>query len=207
MELQDRQISWTTAKREVLGTGAVSSFVNEVVNSPGAGTLNRQFLTHPGAVAVVAWDEEADAILVLNQYRHPVRHELIEIPAGLLDTDGETPWEAAKRELAEEAQTRASTWNVLVDIFTSPGANEEALRVYLARSLSFSPRPSDFELEGEEALMTVAWAPRKELAAAIFAGKLQSPSLVTGVLALQVAILSDSLDDLRAPDASWPARD
>jgi len=92
-------------------------------------------------VAVVCWDEERDTIAVVHQYRHPVRYELVEIPAGLLDMDGEDHVTAARRELAEEAELAAGRWNVLVDITTTPGACEESLRIYLARDPRNASRP------------------------------------------------------------------
>ena len=203
----DRRVEWPVRSRRVLGVGAISSFVEEAVVAPTGELLRRQFLTHPGAVAVVAWNQADDTIAVVRQYRHPVRAELVEIPAGLLDVEGEDYQLAAARELREEAQLKAERWNVLVDIFTTPGANAETLRVFLARDLEAAPVPDGFVAEGEEASMTTSFVPRDELVRGILAGELQSPSLVAGVLALQVAILSGTLDELRGPDAPWEARE
>ncbi len=202
----DKRVQWPTRSRKVLGEGAISSFVEEVVEAPTGEILARQFLTHPGAVAVVAWDETNDTIAVVRQYRHPVRMELVEIPAGLLDIEGEPYQKAAARELAEEAQLQAAHWNVLVDIFTTPGANAETLRVFLARGLKPAPLPEGFEADGEEAVMEVGFIPREHLIRAILEGKCQSPSLVAGVLALQTAILGGTLDKLRPADTPWNAR-
>lgn len=202
----DTPTHWPTLSREVLGRGAISSFVNEVVRTPTGTTMNRQFLTHPGAVAVVAWDEEADTILTLRQYRHPVRMTLAEIPAGLLDVEGEGYVGAAARELAEEAELGARRWNVLVDIFSTPGACEETLRVFLARDLFAAPRPDGFVLEDEEAQMSLEFVPRADLVDAVLGGLSESPSLVTGVLALETARLSGRLESLRGADAPWIGR-
>ena len=100
----DKPMAWPVRSREVLGTGFVSSFVDEEVETPSGETMRRQYVTHPGAVGVVAWREDTDDIAVVRQYRHPVRMELVEIPAGLLDLDGEEYVVAAQRELAEEAE-------------------------------------------------------------------------------------------------------
>lgn len=202
----DSPTQWPTRSREVLGRGAISSFVNEVVETPAGTTMNRQFLTHPGAVAIVAWDEAADTILTLRQYRHPVRMTLSEIPAGLLDVEGEDYVGAAARELAEEAELGAGRWNVLVDIFSTPGACEETLRVYLARDLFSVPRPDGFVLEDEEAQMSLEFVPRADLVDAILEGLCESPSLVTGVLALETARLSGRLENLRSDNAPWIGR-
>ena len=193
----DEPMKWPVNSREVLGTGRVSSFVEEEIETPSGETIARQFITHPGAVAVVAWREETDEVAVLRQYRHPVGMELVEIPAGLLDVEGEDHLLAAQRELAEEVELAAERWHTLIDIFTTPGACEESLRVFLARDVHPAPRPDDFVLEGEEAHMTWEWVPRRELVDAILAGRCQSPSLVSGVLALETASLAGRLDQLR----------
>ncbi len=204
--LKDEALSWEVRSRTVLGEGRVSTFVDDEIVAPSGEVMTRQYLTHPGAVAVVAWREDEDQIMVLRQYRHPVRMELVEIPAGLLDLDGEDYVVAAQRELAEEAELAAERWDVLVDVCTTPGACEESLRIYLARDLSATSRPDGFVIEGEEAHMIVAWAPRADLVDAVMAGRCQSPTLVAGVLALEVARLGGRLDDLRPPDAEWPIR-
>ena len=80
-------------------------------------------------------------MLLIRQYRHPVRSYLWEAPAGLLDVDDEHPLVAAKRELLEEAHQVADTWHVLYDVYNSPGSSSEALRCYLARDLR--PAPGD----------------------------------------------------------------
>ena len=74
----------------------------------------------PIAVVVLRGESEGEEILLERQYRHPVKAELWEIPAGLLDIPGEDPRIAAERELAEEADLVADRWDVLVDYFTSP---------------------------------------------------------------------------------------
>lgn len=202
----DEPMTWPVRSRTVLGEGRISAFVDEELTTPSGDVITRQYLTHPGAVAVVAWREETDDIAVLRQYRHPVRMELVEIPAGLLDLDGEAWVVAAQRELAEEAELQASRWDVLVDMCTTPGACEESLRIFLARGLAPAARPHGFVLEGEEAHMTWDWVPRADLVEAVLMGRCQSPTLVAGVLALEVARGAARLDALRPPDAPWPIR-
>ena len=202
----DEPMSWPVRSRTVLGEGRISAFVDEELTTPSGHVITRQYLTHPGAVAVVAWREDRDDIAVLRQYRHPVRMELVEIPAGLLDLDGEEWVVAAQRELAEEAELQASRWDTLVDLCTTPGACEESLRIFRARDLNPAERPDGFVLEGEEAHMTWDWVPRADLVDAVLAGQCQSPTLVAGVLALEVARAAGRLDGLRPPDAPWPIR-
>lgn len=202
----DNLAAWPVTSHEVLATGAVSSFVEDVVTTPSGESMRRQYLTHPGAVAIVAWDEETDEVAVVRQYRHPVRIEMVEIPAGLLDVDGEDHVAAAARELAEEAELAADDWRVLVDICTSPGGLAENLRVYLARGLHPAARPDGFTLEGEEAHMRHSFVPRAELVDAILEGRCGSPSLAAGLLSLEAARLGGRLERLRPGDAPWAAR-
>lgn len=206
MSIADEPRQWEVRSRDILGAGAISSFVENEVSVPSGGTVKRQFLTHPGAVCVVAWDEEADTIACLHQYRHPVGMELVEIPAGLLDGDHEAFLHAAQRELAEEAELAASRWQVLVDICPTAGASQESQRIYLARGITHADRPQGFELEGEELEMSWEWLDRTALVDAVLDGRCQSQSLVTGVLALETARLGGRLDSLRDADADWPIR-
>lgn len=206
MSVRDEPRRWQVAHREVLGEGAISSFVDDAVVTPSGDTVQRQYLTHPGAVAVVAWDEDSDTIACLHQYRHPVGMELVEIPAGLLDGDDELWLDAAQRELAEEVELAAEQWHVLVDICPTAGACQESQRIYLARTLTHTVRPAGFELEGEEAEMSWQWIDRAVLLEAVLDGRCQSQALVTGLLALEAARLGGRLDRLRPSDADWPIR-
>ena len=80
------------------------------------------------------------------------------------------------------------------------------LRIFLARDLTAAPLPDGFVAHGEEAHMELTWARRADLVDAILAGRLQNPTMVAGVLALETARLSGRLEDLRPADAPWPAR-
>lgn len=202
---QDQPELWPVKERRVLGRGYVSSFVEEDITAPSGEIMTRQYLTHPGAVAVVAWDDE-DRIVVIDQYRHPVAHRLVEIPAGLFDRPEEDPLTAAQRELAEETELAAEDWRVLVDIFTTPGGCAEGLRIFLARGLSLRQRPEGFVVAGEEAHMQAYRLPRQDLIDGIYAGRLSCPSLIAGLLALETVRLSGQLEQLRPADAVWPGR-
>ena len=191
--------------------GKVFSLLTEQV-SYGDGMATRDFVKHPGAVAIVPLREGAESasgepeVLLISQYRHPVRATLWEIPAGLLDIAGEDPLRAAQRELAEEADLRAARWDVLVDYFTTPGGSSEALRVFLARDLTLIPVPGrSFQREAEEAFMTRRWVGLGDAVAAIFAGQIHNPSAVVGVLSTALALgLPDvSPVSLRPVAAPW----
>lgn len=135
--------------------------------------LTRDVVEMPGAVAVAVLNDNNE-LLMLNQYRHPVRMNLWEVPAGLLDIDGEDPLVAAQRELAEEADLQAETWNALTDYFSSPGATSEAGRVYLARNLSELPAEERSERTEEEAEMTYRWVPLAEAVQLVLGGKVHN---------------------------------
>jgi ADP-ribose pyrophosphatase len=155
-------------------------------------------------VAVLALDDQ-DRAVVLRQYRHPVRHKLWEIPAGLLDVPGENPLHAAQRELYEEAHVKAEDWRVLTDVYTTPGGCSEAVRIFLARDLS-EAEGERFEVEDEEADMELARVPVGDLVRGVLGGELHNNCLVVGVLSLVAARGGDGLDALRPAEAPWPAR-
>lgn len=205
-QLQDVPESWPVLAHEVKATGRVQNFVEETIETPTGETMVRQWVTHTGAVGVMALDDQ-QRVAVVHQYRHPVGMRLVEPPAGILDLAGEPAVEAAKRELAEEAQLAASDWRVLVDIFTSPGGLQEPLRIFLARGLSPAELPEGFAVEDEESDMGLHWLALDELVELVYAGKVQNPTMVTGTLALALAVESGRLDSLRPADAPWPARE
>ncbi|WP_435851576.1 NUDIX domain-containing protein [Streptomyces thermolilacinus] len=171
---------------------------------PDGSVVRRDYQVHPGSVAVLALDDE-DRVLVLNQYRHPVRHKLWEIPAGLLDVPGENPLRAAQRELYEEAHVKAEEWQVLTDVYTTPGGCDEAVRIFLARGLSEADGER-FEVAEEEADMEIARVPLADLARGVLAGDLHNTCLVVGVMSALAARAGDGLDALRPAEAPWPAR-
>jgi ADP-ribose pyrophosphatase len=161
----------------------------------------REYIDHTGAVAILATDEQ-DRVLLIKQYRHPVRYRDWEIPAGLLDVTDEEPLAAAKRELAEEADLQAGRWNVLSEFYSSPGGSDEAIRIYLARDLSSIPA---FERTAEEADIEVRWVPLDAVVDAVLARGVQNPSLTIGALAAQVS-RARGWTDLGPGDAPWPRR-
>ena len=143
-------------------------------------TAERQVVSHPGAVAIVAHDGEA--FYLVRQPREAVGEErLLELPAGKLDVEGESPLECARRELAEEVGREAEDWRELKRFYTSPGFAEEEVTVFLATGL----REVDNEPDAEERIEVVAW-PLSELDGAI-AECADSKSLI-GMLLLRELI-------------------
>ncbi|RST14229.1 NUDIX hydrolase [Streptomyces sp. WAC05374] len=204
MTIKDTPEEWrVTATAEPFKGNKTSVRTDDVVMPDGT-VVRRDYQVHPGSVAVLALDDE-DQVLVLRQYRHPVRHKLWEIPAGLLDVPGENPLSAAVRELYEEAHVKAEKWHVLTDVYTTPGGCDEAVRIFLARGLS-AAEGARFEVAEEEADMEIARVPLAELARGVLAGELHNNCLVVGVLSVLAARAGEGLDALRPAEAPWPAR-
>jgi 8-oxo-dGDP phosphatase len=203
-QLVDVPLAWPVESSAVLAQGKITSYVEDQVRTPDGQLITREYLKHPGAVGVIALDDH-DRVALVRQYRHPVRHRLIEPPAGLLDVEGEGYLATVKRELAEEVGLAAGSWAVLVDLFTTPGILGESLRIYLARDLEVVDDPHGYVREGEEAHMDTVWASLDDLVEAVLDGRLHNPTVVSGVLAAWTARERDGFSSLRAADAAWPA--
>ncbi|MGH3310979.1 MAG: NUDIX domain-containing protein [Streptomyces sp.] len=200
----DAPQEWEVTATEVPFEGNKTSVRTDDVVMPDGSVVRRDYQVHPGSVAVLALDEE-DRVLVLSQYRHPVRQKLWEIPAGLLDVPGENPLHAAQRELFEEAHVKAGDWRVLTDVYTTPGGCDEAVRIFLARDIA-AAEGDRFEVSEEEADMELARVPVADLVQGVLAGELHNNCLVVGALALTAARNGPGLETLRPADAQWPAR-
>jgi 8-oxo-dGTP pyrophosphatase MutT (NUDIX family) len=181
--------------------GRVIALRCDEVTMPGETTSVRDVVEHPGAVGVVALDDQ-ERVLLVQQYRHPVGRRLDELPAGLLDVDAEPGAQAARRELAEEAGLGARTWHVLVDALSSPGMSDEAVRVYLARDVHDVDREAQ---EHEEADLTTEWVPLDEAVRRVLAGEIENAMCCLGLLAADRA-RRDGFTGLRPPDAPWRSR-
>jgi 8-oxo-dGTP pyrophosphatase MutT (NUDIX family) len=159
--------------------GAVWDIHREVFDLDGK-EITREFVDHTGAVAVLAMDAEGQ-VLLIQQYRHPIRMRDWELPAGLLDIAGEDPLTAAKRELEEEVDLVASDWSDLVDFYSSPGGSNELIRVYLATGVSAST--AAYDRVEEEAGILKRWVPLADVVAGVLGGDLRNSILAIAVLA------------------------
>ena len=170
---------FTVESSEVLIDAPIIAVRRDSVVMPGGKPANREIVEHFGAVAVVALDDDGRVALV-EQYRHSVDKRLLELPAGLLDMYEEDELVCAKRELVEEAGLEAEQWGVLVDLVTSPGFAEEAVRVFVAKQLREVERP---DAEDEEADMDFRWVPLSEAAQMVLRGEIVNSIAVGGILA------------------------
>lgn len=178
---KDRPESISVDNHEVVYAGRIWDVVQDTFQFSDQ-LLVRDFVSHPGAVAVVAVDED-DRVLLVNQYRHPVSHTLWEMPAGLRDLDHEPPLETAKRELLEETGFEAGYWEPLISFFPSPGGLSEEILVFVAKDLK--PAASNFVREGEEKEMTADFFPLDQVLDSILNGGIKNGPCALAVLAYQ----------------------
>jgi 8-oxo-dGTP pyrophosphatase MutT (NUDIX family) len=125
--------------------GPVVSVRMDLFEYPDGKTAERQVVVHPGSVAIVAHDGRV--VYLVRQPREPVEEAgVLEIPAGKLDVEGETPLECARRELAEEIGKAAGDWRELDWFYTSPGFASEKCHLFLATELyDAEADPPDYE--------------------------------------------------------------
>ncbi|GAA1910920.1 NUDIX hydrolase [Nocardioides marmoribigeumensis] len=182
-DLVDEPQVWPVhASADIWRGSAPFAVRRDEISRPGhAEQFGRVVVEHPGAVVVLALDEDGRA-LVLRQYRHPIGRRMVELPAGLLDVPGEDPLVAAQRELLEEAGLEAGHWTHLSSMHTSPGISAELIEVYLAQGLRAVPDRGGFEPEHEEADMTVHWVPFDDLVDAVLERRLTDGPLAVAVL-------------------------
>lgn len=155
----------------------------DTVHRPGhpEETFGRLVLEHPGAVIVLAVDDD-ERVCCLRQYRHASQGVMIELPAGIRDHDGEDPQLTAARELREEVELAAEHWRLLSTSWPSAGITSERHLAYLATGLSHADR-GDFLPHAEEADMEVFWTPFEDLLEAVLDGRVQEGPLMIPVLA------------------------
>lgn len=129
---------------EVVFKGNLLNVFSDHIKLPNGKKATREYIKHPGAVAVVPITEEGNIVLV-KQYRYPVGKVLLEIPAGKLDK-GEQPDECALRELEEETGYVAQKITKLASIYTTPGFTDEVIHLYVAENLLLAkPCPDEDE--------------------------------------------------------------
>ncbi len=157
--------------------GRLIQVYRDRVRLPQGGQATREVVRHPGSVAIVPKDGQGRIVLV-RQFRYAIARELWEVPAGTCDHPGETPEQAARRELAEEAGLRAGRMTLLGRAYLVPGWADELMTFFLAEELSptqahadldesFKVNPFDLhdlrvlrstgEIEDAKTLLALAW--------------------------------------------------
>lgn len=185
-DLSDHTQQWPVGNSRRPYDGAFIRVREDEVHDPAGEVFTRAVVEHPGAVGVLAFDDD-DRVLLLSQYRHAVGQRLLEIPAGILDVDGEPPQQAAARELAEEAGVAAHNWLRLLTLWPSPGVSNEHWQIFVARGLTALSPQAQAELpaaQHEEADLQIVWVPLAEALDAVLTGRLCDSMAAAGILAV-----------------------
>jgi ADP-ribose pyrophosphatase len=192
--IADEPHTWPVlGSRDIHRDDWVVALREDTVHRPGHPdqTFARLVIEHPGAVVVLAVDDE-ERVCCLRQYRHAGAALFIELPAGICDAEGEDPQVTGARELREEVELQAEHWRRLLTLFPTAGITSELHHIYLARGLSHAGR-GDFELHAEEAEMEVVWVPFEDLLEAVLDQRVREGPLAAAVLAYDVLRRRDRL--------------
>jgi ADP-ribose pyrophosphatase len=179
----DQSVEIASIKKTLIHKGMVWDLVSETFDFNGE-ILTREFVDHAGAVAVLAFNDKEE-LLLMKQYRRPVGKYLMELPAGMLDVPGEQLLDCAKRELAEEAGLDAANWSELISFHTTPGGNNEVITVFVAKELSETSLV--YQATGEEVDMPKSWVSIADAVKLVLTGQIMSPSAVVGIMAYQLS--------------------
>lgn len=161
--------------------GALLQVYRDEVRLPDGRITVREYVRHPGAVMMVPLLDDGRVVLV-RQYRYPLRRHFIEIPAGKIDP-GEAPLETAKRELREECGYAAASWERLATLHPCIGYSDEVIELYLARGLEHVGHAPD-----DEEFLEVLTVPLPEALAWIRAGKITEVKAVIGLMRVAEAL-------------------
>ncbi len=183
--ITDTQAAWPLASSTVWHETPYAQVRTDTIVDPEGGEHPRLVVRPHGAVGVLALDAD-DRVLLVQQYRHPVAHRLLELPAGTLDVPGEPTLDAARRELAEEADVWADEWSTLYVSYATPGYSSEHWECFLATGLHPVPLEDRTVREAEEADMVQWWLPFDEALDAVAAGRITDMMTVAGLYALHV---------------------
>ena len=161
------------SSREAYTCRLFSVTEDEAVDPKTDFEIKRSVVRHNGSAVMMAVDDK-QRILLVRQYRLPAAQYLWELPAGKVD-EGETPLQAARRELIEETGYRARKWEKLSRFYPSPGFVAERMTIYLATELTAgAATPMDDER------IEARWYTRRELADMIRRGKIEDAKTIIG---------------------------
>lgn len=181
--LETQEAHWPVAESEVGFASDYLTLTVDTIVGPDDQRHSRIVARPRPAVGVVAVDEDR-RILLVEQYRHPMGRRMLEIPAGLMDVDGEHAQQTAARELAEETDLVAGTWRELVTLAPTVGYSTETITLFHATDLSAVPDAERTEREAEEADMSQWWVDVDTAVEACLDGRIIDAKTVVAVLAV-----------------------
>ncbi len=176
-------MTYEVLDRKIVYKGRVVGLSVDTVKYQSGNAVQLDVVLHNGGAAVVALTDDLKVALV-RQYRHPVAQSLLELPAGRLE-EGDSPLDAARRELAEETGLAASDWRLLAKAYPAPGYCQELLHIYLARHLTPVEAQPDFDEELE-----VEYLPLGQALEMCYTGSITDAKTIIGLLATERVLRS-----------------
>lgn len=171
-----RSLVETCVRERLVYSGSCVDFRVDRVRLPDGRTARREYLSHPGAVAILPFLDRATLVLV-RQYRHPVRRPTYEIPAGKL-ARGEGRLQCIRRELREETGFRARSVRHLLSYWPTPAFSDEILHVYVGTGLSPGSSSPD-----EDEFLEVKTVPYRDALRWALSGKMRDSKTLVALLA------------------------
>lgn len=158
----------------------------ETISLPNGKTATREVVKHPDASAAIAINDEKKMLLV-KQWREPIKQLTLEIPAGLIDETDASPLDAMKRELNEEGGYKAEYWEKVSEFYTSVGFCDEKIHLFYCDTLSKieHKRPLD-----EDEFLTQEWYSLPEIKQLIASGKIMDAKTVMAITFWENMILT-----------------
>jgi len=162
-------------KRELKYKGKIIDIYKDRVLLPNGNETDLDFIKHMGASAIVPVTNDGKFVLI-KQFRHAGGGYLYEIPAGLLDKEGEEPLDCAQRELKEETGFKAKKWSKLASIKTTPGFCDEVIHIFLAEDLTSGDSAHEFD-----EVIDVKYFSRDEIESMLDVGEITDSKTLIGL--------------------------
>ncbi len=189
MEVFLVELKETRLRGETVYSGKILTVQKDVVTLPNGAKACREVVRHNGACCVVAIDDEKNLFLV-RQFRYALNKEFLELPAGKLDVIGESPLEAAQRELFEETGVKASNWIDLGTIYPSPGYCDEVIYLYVATDLI---QEDSLHLDEGEFLQVEKYS-LDEIFEEILYGTIRDSKTICAILKLKMLMIEGKIE-------------
>lgn len=181
MDLKETEIS-----NKSIFEGRLIDLNVETVSLPNGKTATREVVKHPDASAAIAINEKKEMLLVA-QWREPIKQVTLEIPAGLIDPTDASPLDAMKRELNEEGGYKADYWEKLSEFYTSPGFCDEKMYLFYCDTLTKLEHKRDLD---EDEFLTHKWYSLSDLKALMVEGKIVDAKTIMAITFWENMLLS-----------------